>query len=87
MVVHFCSYNSEKAVKEKKDIGNDEESDSEKEDNSKEKSEEQEKYITQHTLYTGSQFELSANDLFYFYNTRINKHPYKDKDLQPPKTV
>lgn len=86
-MVHFCSYKSEKAVKENKDLGNDEESDSEKENNGKEKSEEQEKYLTQHPHYTGNQFQLSANELYYQYNTRLNKHPYKDKDIQPPKSV
>ncbi|MES2777073.1 MAG: hypothetical protein V4722_23045 [Bacteroidota bacterium] len=53
----------------------------------KEKGEEQEKYYAGHNYLLTNKFQLSANARFICYSTTLNKHPYQDDDIQPPKAV
>ena len=62
-----------------------EEPDTQKE-KGKEKSEEQEKDLNRNTIII-SQFQLSDKDKFICYSTKLNRHPYKDDDIQPPKAA
>lgn len=71
--------------KSQKDFPKDEET--EKGCQEKEKGEDQVKYYSSHHHLLSSQFQLSANDKFVCFNTALNKHPYKDDDIQPPKAV
>jgi hypothetical protein len=84
-VMHFntrCHAANDKA---QKDYPADEET--EKNAQEKEKSEEQEKYYAGHNYQLTNRFHLSANHRFVCYSTLLNKHPYQDDDIQPPKAV
>ncbi len=52
-----------------------------------EKGEEQEKYYTGHNYQLTHRFQLSAYHRFICYSTLLNKHPYKQYDIQPPKAA
>jgi len=64
-----------------------EKSEPEKENAGKEKTEEQEKFYSRHNHIITSQFQLSDKDKFICFSTRLNVHPYQDKDIQPPKAA
>jgi len=70
---------------EQKDFPADEET--EKENSLKEKAEEQEKYYTGHGYLLTNKFQLPTNHKFICFSTILNKHPYQDDDIQPPKAV
>ncbi|MEO5891699.1 MAG: hypothetical protein ABIQ31_15735 [Ferruginibacter sp.] len=65
----------------------DKESEPENEDKGKEKGEAQEKFYARNHYPITSQFQLPGKDKFICFNTKLNKHPYNEDDLQPPKAA
>ena len=84
-IIHYSIQWNENTGKAKTDFPLDEET--EKSTQEKEKSETQEKYDTRHNYQFTNRFHLSANHRFICFNTSLNKHPYQDDDIQPPKAV
>ena len=70
-----------------KTLTSDEESETEKESKGKEKIEEHEKYFLKNTHIINRQFQLSEQDKFSCYSSKLNIHPYLEDDIQPPKAV
>jgi len=66
---------------------NDNEPGTEKEDKEKEKAGEQEKFDTRNNHAITSQFQLPGKDKFICFNTALNKHPYAEDDIRPPKAA
>lgn len=81
--INFLDYKKNNSVKI---FPGDEESETEKEDKGKEKIEEQEKYYTRNNHILYSQTLLWGKDKFICFNTKLNKHPYQDDDIQPPQS-
>ena len=63
------------------------ESETEKEEKGKEKIEEQEKFYTRSNHLVTTRFELPSKDKFTCFNTRLNRHPYQEDDIQPPRPL
>ncbi len=60
---------------------------SEKETKEKEKTTEEEKFLQKNHNLTAYQFQLPGKDKNICFNTALNKHPYSEDDIQPPKAV
>jgi hypothetical protein len=84
-VMHFSAKHKKENNEVIKTFPLDEQSDAEKENKGKEKIEESEKYLN--SYHTLNQYKLAEKDKFICFATMLNKHPYKDDDIQPPKAV
>jgi hypothetical protein len=72
-------------VKLGKSLPVDKESETEKE--TKEKTAPEEKFLQKNNNLTAYQFHLPGKDKHICFNTALNKHPYTEDDIQPPKSV
>lgn len=85
VIMHFSTRCE--AVNDKAQKGYPADEETEKSTQEKEKGEEQEKYYTGHIYQLTNRFHLAANHRFICYSTSLNKNPYQDDDIQPPKAV
>ena len=69
----------------KKNFPVDEERETENEQ--KEKGKENEKYLGRISANIHPQYDLTGADHLTWYTTMLNKHPYAEDDIQPPKAV
>jgi hypothetical protein len=74
-------------VKLGKGLPADKESETEKESKEKEKTAEEEKFFQKNNNSTAYRFQLPGKDKHTCFNTALNKHPYTEGDIQPPKAV
>jgi hypothetical protein len=62
------------------------EENSEKETKAKDQVEE-EKYISRNPFVLINCFQLSDKEKFICFSTQLNRHPYQEEELRPPKAV
>jgi hypothetical protein len=86
-VLHFSARFNKENVKLGKSLLEGKESEPEKETKEKAKTTEEEKFLQKNHNLTAYQFQLPGKDKNICFNTTLNKHPYTEDDIQPPKAV